>query len=101
MTSNRNASDLFAGISKSVGRVKYHQGAKIACLTDGSLVESVAVRQASLRAAAPMMTIPLHPRGVKEAAQSSGRSEDQQANRAHRRTPPRTSVTKSISCFHI
>ena len=48
-----------------------------------------------------MMTILLHPRGVKEAAQSSGRSEDQQANRAHLRTPPQTSVTKSMSCFQI
>ena len=72
VTSNLNARDLFACISKSVGRVKYHQGAK-GCedrlFTRWGLGRVMAVRQASLRAAAPMMTIPLHPRGVKEAAQ--------------------------------
>src|SRR4030095_3746920 len=73
----------------------------IAGSRDGGLGWIVAMRQASLRAAAPLMTLLRDPRGVKGAAQSSGRSEAQQANRAHPRTPPRTSVTKSRSCFQI
>ncbi len=42
-----------------------------------------------------MMTIPLHSRGVNEAAQSGGPFEDQQVNQTHARTPPRTNVTNS------
>ena len=69
-------------------------------LTLGNLINNVAVRHTSLRAAWLMMTVPLLT-GEKGAAQSLPRAEAHVLIRAHPRTPPRRSTAKkSVSSFH-